>query len=163
MQLEVKSRKWLYHIALFRMKYLFSGRSRSGVGVGVEVDIFRHESESESLKIRRLRSPADIHLSRRYIQGVPEVLKHFCFGRVTIVVHRPRQVRHQTKANGRKFCIVICGRLCHSCNLHWEPRKMSTRNQAFRPLGLKHSRIDSSDFLSDFLEPAYAPNIKVRK
>ena len=42
-----RSRKWLYHIVIFRMELFFSGRSRSGVGAGVGVDIFRLESESE--------------------------------------------------------------------------------------------------------------------
>ena len=58
MQSKVKSRKWLYHIALFNMEYPLLGRSRRGVGAGVAVDIFRPESESESLEIHRLRSPA---------------------------------------------------------------------------------------------------------
>ena len=42
-------------------------------------------------------------------QGVPEVLKQFCFPHAAIVVHRLRQTGYQTKANGRKFCILMCG------------------------------------------------------
>ena len=57
MQSKGKSGKWLYFITIFRMEYLWFGRSRSGVGAGVGVDIFKPESESESLEICRLRSP----------------------------------------------------------------------------------------------------------
>ena len=57
--IKTENRKWLHHIAIFRMELFLLGRSRSGVGAGVGVDIFRPESESEleSPEIRRLRSP----------------------------------------------------------------------------------------------------------
>ena len=47
------------------------------------------------------------------------------------ILHRLRQVKHQPKANGPKCCIVICGRLCHSCNLFSEPQKKQHVNPSF--------------------------------
>ena len=45
------------------------------------------------------------------IWGIPEGLKHFCSIRVTILMNRKRLTRHQTKANGRKFWILMPGTL----------------------------------------------------
>ena len=51
------------------------------------------------------------NIQQVYLQGLPEVLKHFCSTRVAILINRLRQTSRQTKTNGRKFCILMCGTL----------------------------------------------------
>ena len=60
-------------------------------------------------------------------------------------MHRLSQLMHQTEANGCKFCIVVCVRLCHPCTLRRrEPRKREhVKPSSHCPL--QRCRIGSSD------------------
>ena len=54
---------------------------------------------------------------------VSEILKLICFTRVAIVMNRLRQTGYQTRANGRKSCILMRWTLSVKSPLRWETRK----------------------------------------
>ena len=74
----------------------------------------------------------DKNKSSSRLQGVPEVLKNFCFCRVTVLWHRLRQTIPQTKENELKFCIFMCGTPRQSGGPRCEPRK-NERERARSP------------------------------